>query len=233
MATQENRFMSWRDMIFTPLISGSIIGLAVFVTWLLYERFSLDSFLCFSSFFILQTIFTLVVLKILRIFLPMKEGVYRYETHPIDCFGWNLYGFLCIVHLNLFYDKILLPIPFRKGFYQLMGASIGGGIVPISGQLLDPQLITLGANAHIGEDAMLTPHAVTSDNQLYIAKITIGENVMIGAKSTLMPGVTVGDGAMVNAMALVTMNTTIPPNEIWGGIPARKLKTIESSGFDN
>ncbi len=83
-----------------------------------------------------------------------------------------------------------------------MGASIGGGIVPISGQLLDPQLITIGANAHIGEDAMLTPHAVTSDNHLYIAKITIGANVMIGAKSTLMPGVTVGEGAMVYAISL-------------------------------
>ncbi|MFW5427517.1 MAG: acyltransferase [Methylophagaceae bacterium] len=108
-----------------------------------------------------------------------------------------------------------------------MGAQVGEGIIPLSGQLLDPHLITLGSNAHIGEDAMLTPHAVTSDNQLYIGKIIIGENAMIGAKSTLMPGVKVGDGAMVNAMSLVTMNTIIPANEIWGGIPARKLKTID------
>ncbi|MDQ7073165.1 MAG: DapH/DapD/GlmU-related protein [Gammaproteobacteria bacterium] len=74
---------------------------------------------------------------------------------------------------------------------------------------------------------MLTPHAVTSDNQLYIGKITIGEEVMIGAKSTLMPGVTIGKGAMVNAMSLVTMNTVIPEYEIWGGIPARKLGSIQ------
>ena len=227
MATQENRFMSWRDMVFTPLVSASIIALAIFVTWLLYQRFALDSFLCFVSFFIFQTIFTLIALKILRVFLPMEEGVYSYQTHPLECFGWNLYGFLCITHLNLFYDKILLPIPFRKGFYQLMGAQVGDGIIPISGQLLDPHLITLGSNCHIGEDAMLTPHAVTSDNKLYIGKIIIGENAMIGAKSTIMPGVKVGDGAMVNAMSLVTMNTVIPANEIWGGIPARKLKVIE------
>jgi len=32
---------------------------------------------------------------------------------------------------------------------------------------------------------------------------------------------------MVNAMSLVTMNTVIADNEIWGGIPARKLKVIE------
>jgi acetyltransferase-like isoleucine patch superfamily enzyme len=227
MSTQENRFMSWRDMVFTPLVSTTIIALAIFITWLLYQRFALDSFLCFVSFFIFQTLFTLIALKQLRIFLPMEEGVYNYQTHPIACFGWNLYGFLCITHLNLFYDKILLPIPFRKSFYQLMGAQVGEGIIPISGQLLDPHLITLGSNSHIGEDAMLTPHAVTSDNQLYIGKIAIGENAMIGAKSTIMPGVKIGDGAMVNAMSLVTMNTVIAANEIWGGIPARKLKVIE------
>ncbi len=227
MATQENRFMSWRDMVFTPLVSATIIALAVFVTWLFSQRFALDSFLCFVSFFIFQTIFTLIALKILRLFLPMEEGIYSYQTHPLECFGWNLYGFLCITHLNLFYDKILLPITYRKGFYQLMGAQVGDGIIPISGQLLDPHLITLGSNSHIGEDAMLTPHAVTSDNKLYIGKIIIGENAMIGAKSTIMPGVKIGNGAMVNAMSLVTMNTVIADNEIWGGIPARKLKVIE------
>ncbi len=219
--------MSWRDMVFTPLVSATIIALAIFVTWLLYQHFALDSFLCFLVFFIFQTIFTLITLKILRLFLPIEEGVYSYQTHPLECFGWNLYGFLCITHLNLFYDKILLPIPFRKGFYQLMGAQIGGGIIPISGQLLDPHLISLGSNTHIGEDALLTPHAVTSDNKLYIGRIIIGENTMIGAKSTIMPGVEIGNGAMVNAMSLVTMNTVIADNEIWGGIPARKLKVIE------
>lgn len=74
---------------------------------------------------------------------------------------------------------------------------------------------------------MLTPHAVTSDNKLYIGKTIIGENAMIGAKSTIMPGVKIGNSAMINAMSLVTMNTVIPANEIWGGIPARKLKLIE------
>lgn len=210
-------------MVFTPLISGSILLAAGLATWVLQSQFGGDSFLVFVTFFILQTAFTLIALKILRVFLPMKNGVYQYSTHPVECFGWNLYGFLCITHLNLFYDKILLPIPFRKGFYQLMGARIGGGIVPISGQLLDPHLITIGENAHIGEDAMITPHAVTADNKIYIGEISIGAGAMIGAKSTLMPGVQVGDGAMVNAMSLVTMNTLINAGEVWGGIPARKL----------
>jgi len=227
MASSENRFMSWRDMVFTPVISGIIITFSGIITWLLYLQFFFDSFLCFIFFFLFQTFFTLISLKLLRIFLPMNEGVYTYQDQPLECFSWNLYGFLCITHLNLFYDKILLPIPFRKSFYQLMGASIGDGIIPISGQLLDPHLISIGSNAHIGEDAMLTPHAVTSNNQLYIGKITIGENVMVGAKSTIMPGVSVGEGAMINAMSLVTMNTHIPPYEIWGGIPARKLKSIQ------
>jgi len=226
MANNQNRFMSWRDLVITPIVSGAILAFAGVGVWILYTLYALDSFLCFVSFFILQTVFTLLVLKILRVFYPMHEGVYLYSDKPVECFIWNLYGFLCITHLNLFYDKILLPIPFRKGFYQLMGASIGGGIVPISGQLLDPHLVTIGENAHIGEDAMVTPHAVTADNHLYIGKITIGARAMIGTKSTLMPGVVIGEGAMINAMSLVTANTSIPAGEIWGGIPARKLKGL-------
>ncbi len=229
MSASENRFMSWRDMVFTPLVSGAIIGLSGLGTWWLYRQFSLDSFLCFVAFFILQTGFTLVALKILRVVLPLEEGEFSYENDPIMCFSWNLYGFLCITHLNLFYDKILLPIPFRKGFYKLMGADVGGGIIPISGQLLDPHLISIGANAHIGEDAMLTPHAVTADSRLFIGKIRVGAGAMIGAKSTIMPGVTIGEGAMVNAMSLVTKDTQIGAYETWGGIPARRLKGQNNS----
>jgi len=227
---QINRFMSWRDMVITPLVSGGILLTAGVASWWLHARFGFDSFLTFAAFFILQTAFTLVVLKVLRLVLPMKEGIYSYAEEPLAAFAWNLYGYLCITHLNLFYDKILLPIPFRKPFFQLMGARIGRGIVPISGQLLDPHLISLGANAHIGEDALLTPHAVTSDNRLYVKRIEIGENAMIGAKSVLMPGVRVGKGAMVNAMSLVTTNTEIPPYEVWGGVPARKLRTLHPNG---
>lgn len=52
--------------------------------------------------------------------------------------------------------------------------------------------------------------------------IIIGNDVWIGAKSTIMSGVKIGDGAIVAAGALVTKD--VEPYSIVGGNPAKHLK---------
>lgn len=53
--------------------------------------------------------------------------------------------------------------------------------------------------------------------------ITVGNDVWIGARATIMSGVTIGDGAIVGAAALVTKD--VPPYAIVGGNPARIIKS--------
>lgn len=50
----------------------------------------------------------------------------------------------------------------------------------------------------------------------------IEEDVWIGFRSTIMCGVTIGRGAIIAANSVVTKN--VPPYEVYGGVPARKLK---------
>jgi acetyltransferase-like isoleucine patch superfamily enzyme len=50
----------------------------------------------------------------------------------------------------------------------------------------------------------------------------IGHDVWIGQNVTINRGVSIGNGAVVAAFSVVTKN--IPPFEIWGGNPARKIK---------
>ena len=103
---------------------------------------------------------------------------------------------------------------------------MGKGIISIGGRLFDPQFITLEKNAMIGDDTLLTPHAILSSDILVLGKIEIKKGAVIGAKSMIMPGVMVGEYAMVNAMSLVAMNTKIGDYEIWGGNPAKKIGEV-------
>lgn len=50
----------------------------------------------------------------------------------------------------------------------------------------------------------------------------VGNDVWIGHNATIIGGLTIGDGAIIAAGAVVTQD--IPPCEIWGGIPAKKIK---------
>jgi acetyltransferase-like isoleucine patch superfamily enzyme len=54
--------------------------------------------------------------------------------------------------------------------------------------------------------------------------VEIGENVWVGANCVLLPGASVGDNSVIAAGSVV--NTTIPANEIWGGVPARKIRDV-------
>ncbi|MCP2728633.1 acyltransferase [Limnofasciculus baicalensis] len=55
--------------------------------------------------------------------------------------------------------------------------------------------------------------------------IFIHENVWIGAGVTVLPGCVIGKNSIIGAGSVVT--TSIPENEIWVGVPARKLRDVE------
>lgn len=52
-------------------------------------------------------------------------------------------------------------------------------------------------------------------------KITIGKDVWLGCNVIVLQGVKIGDGAVVAAGAVVTKS--ILTNEVWAGVPARKI----------
>ena len=53
-------------------------------------------------------------------------------------------------------------------------------------------------------------------------EIIIESGAWLGAHVTVLPGVKIGKGAVIGAGSVVTKS--IPAYEIWGGVPARKIK---------
>jgi acetyltransferase-like isoleucine patch superfamily enzyme len=104
-----------------------------------------------------------------------------------------------------------------------MGANIraAGGRVSIGKNTLIAQNVSLIAANHIVKLGFLINEMPWCEEK---TGVTIGENVWIGAGAVVLPGVTVGDNSVVAAGAVVV--SSIPPYEVWGGIPARKIRCV-------
>ena len=123
-------------------------------------------------------------------------------------------------------------LPFTSVFAKplvakMFGAKIGNDIA-LGGHLVDPELITIGNEAIIGQDSVITAHAITS-GAIILTEVLIGDRATVGVNVVVMPGVVIGEDAVVAAGAVVAPNTRIPAGELWGGIPAKKIKDIEAS----
>lgn len=53
-------------------------------------------------------------------------------------------------------------------------------------------------------------------------KVTICDDVWIGARVIILPGVTIGKGSIIGAGAVVTKD--VPEYAVMGGVPARVIK---------
>ncbi|HFI0708581.1 TPA: DapH/DapD/GlmU-related protein [Streptococcus suis] len=98
----------------------------------------------------------------------------------------------------------------------------------------EPYLVTIGDNVRISADVKITTH----DGGVWVARhlmenqeidlfdrVKIGSNVHIGVNAIILPGVTIGNNCIIAAGAVVTHS--VPSNEIWGGVPARFISTID------
>jgi acetyltransferase-like isoleucine patch superfamily enzyme len=93
--------------------------------------------------------------------------------------------------------------------------------------------VEIGANCLFGEGVSIhdenhdsTPgDTPISKRALRTAPISIGSNVWVGAKATILPGVTIGDWAVIGAGAVVTRD--IPPYSVAVGVPARVIRVQE------
>ena len=71
----------------------------------------------------------------------------------------------------------------------------------------------------IGSHCSIYSHS-TIDNKK--GQVILQKNCKIGTHSTIMPNVIVGENSIIAAYSFVTKK--IPSNELWAGIPAKKIR---------
>ncbi len=97
-----------------------------------------------------------------------------------------------------------------------------------------PEKISVGRNSVIGYNTTILAHEYLI-KEYRLGDVKIGDEVLIGANTTILPGVTIGDGAIVSAATLV--HKDVPAGSFVGGNPMKVIYTKEqmeerSEGLD-
>ena len=92
--------------------------------------------------------------------------------------------------------------------------------------------ISIGSNVSIGSNCIISssnhnfqnPSIPIKNQGISLQKVSIGNNVWIGARVTILAGVKIGDNCIIGASSVVTRN--IDNNSIAVGSPAKKIKSL-------
>lgn len=127
-----------------------------------------------------------------------------------------------------------LFIPFLKK----KGIEIGEGTVfydPISTtiDIQNPKLLKIGKNVRITRGVTILTHdyswsvisGVYGECLGGVARVSIGDNVLIGVNAVILKGVTIGNNVIIGAGSVVSGNCE--DNSVYAGVPARKICTLE------
>ena len=160
------------------------------------------------------------------------------NAHPTSI--WD-YGYHDLHAIEIGEDVVVAAYSFIIVFHRSPHSSIPGRLI-----LGDRSAVSFGVNIRAagGTIRIGTGSAVAANSVLIAANhmikpgepkfkvkwdetlsgVDIGSNVWVGAGCVLLPGTVIGDDSVIAAGSVV--RGIVPAGEIWGGVPARKLKTI-------
>ena len=119
----------------------------------------------------------------------------------------------------------------EQGVHFGDGLSIGNGS-GIGANSYIPSDVVIGDNVMTGQELLIftqnhrmdrTDIPMGCQGNTESKQVVIGNDVWIGSRVIILPGVHIGNGAVIGAGAVVTKD--VPDFEVWGGNPARRLKS--------
>ena len=146
---------------------------------------------------------------------------------------WNVYKTVSFwkVIKNLIIIQIARYTPFLsvknwlyRTFLRMKVGKKTSFALMVMPDIMFPEKITVGENSIIGYNTTLLAHEYLI-REYRLGEIIVGNEVMIGANTTILPGVKIGDGAIVSAGTLV--HRDVPSGAFVGGNPMRVIYTKE------
>ncbi len=226
-----NAFMS----IITYAFYGAVIGLSLTPSGMFLYTMSkyilLNSFvnvllfcLCVGVAIYMFFVVAIVVFGIFERILTLGFKPGKYKTTTFTFARWIIYSGLHVILMNMVMPYVSGTV-WNKLFYRILGAKIGKNVFINTPKLSDAYLLELGDNVVIGGDASITCHIFEGDS-LILGNIKVGDNVLIGAESYVMPGVTIGNNCNIGVKSFVRKNRNIPDKTMLLSFPASPAKKV-------
>ena len=151
--------------------------------------------------------------------LRIKE----FDCNPL--LQWNKERNPLRVTFNTIFLSIakFLPLKLKNKLYRNLGVDIGEDTAIALSVMLDifyPEKIIIGSGTTIGYGSTILTHETTS-SEFRTGPTKIGDNVLIGAQTVILPGVEIGDNAKISANSLV--HRDIEEDEFVGGNPVTRI----------
>ena len=106
----------------------------------------------------------------------------------------------------------------------------------------DVNSITVGDYSNIQDNAVIhgtylkaatkIGNRVSIGHNALVHGCTIEDNVLIGMGAIVMDNAVIGSGSIIGAGAVVLQGTQVPPNSIYVGNPAKKVKDVGEAGLE-
>lgn len=160
------------------------------------------------------------------------------DDEPINIWVYIILLFILLFdgEMEIFMKRLLEWIKRRKirkgmtpDILREYGASIGNNVVIWTNKidLGHAFLLTIGNNVTISDARILLHDASTKMALKYsrVGRVTIGDNVFIGADSIILPSITIGNNVVVGAGTVVTKD--VPDNSVIVGNPGRIIASYD------
>lgn len=149
-----------------------------------------------------------------------------YKTVPF----WKVMKNFLVIQLARYTPFLQMKNWLYKTFLNMKVGDDTAFALMVMPDIMFPEMIQVGRNTIIGYNTTILAHEYLIE-EYRLGQVIIGDDVLIGANTTILPGVTIGNGAVVSAKTLV--NKDVAPGEFVGGNPMQQISKKEKKPPEN
>ena len=177
------------------------------------------------SIYLLQisaTIIAALLIKIINLIHTPKEGTFHRSFKDKDYVYWNIRN---LIKKWPLYITASNPFPWLKNRFTLrfFGVRIGKHCICDNGWI-SSEFVSIGKNVILGMNSTLISFGIEQD-YFIIKKITIEDNVLLGAECVILPGTNIKRNCKLEAHSYTDYNAVLKEDSLYSGHPA-KLKQM-------